>query len=206
MVAQLRERGIRDERVLRAFAEMPRHLFVSESLRHLAYSDHPLPIAKDQTISQPYVVALMLQALQLSGTERVLEIGTGSGYEAALLGRLAGEVHSIERFAELAEQASRVLVQVGAQNVSVHVGDGSVGLAAHAPYDAIISSAAAPQAPRPWLQQLTEGGRLLLPVGEPGEQVLQLWTRRGDEFTHRQLGTVAFVPLIGKHGWADDQS
>jgi protein-L-isoaspartate(D-aspartate) O-methyltransferase len=206
MVAnQLVARGIHDQHVLQAFAEIPRHLFVPLEARQLAYGDHPLPIGAGQTISQPYIVAYMLQVLGLNGDETVLEIGTGSGYEAALLGKLAAQVHTIERIPTLAETARQILQQLAASNVSVHVGDGSAGLAAFAPYQAIVSSAGAPRVPQPLLEQLTDGGRLLLPVGEPGAQVLQFWRRQGVQFTHRQLGDVAFVSLIGRYGWQSDQ-
>ncbi len=200
---QLAERGIRDERVLAAMRRVPRHLFVPEAERAQAHEDSPLPIGQGQTISQPYIVAYMLQALHLSGDEKVLEIGTGSGYQAALLGELAKEVHTVERFADLAEQAKRVLTQLGYQNVHVHHADGSAGLPDHAPYDAIIVAAGAPIVPQPLLKQLAPGGRLLLPVGEPGHQVLQLWTRRGGEFDREDLVPVAFVPLVGAHGWKE---
>lgn len=202
---QLAKRGIRDERVLAAMRSVPRHLFVSEVERAQAYGDSPLPIGQNQTISQPYIVAYMLQALHLTSAEKILEIGSGSGYQAALLGELAKEIHTVERFAELAEQAQRVLTELGVQNVHVHHADGSTGLPAHAPYDAIIVAAGAPIVPQPLLAQLGPGGRLLLPVGEPVHQVLQLWTRRGDEFERQDLVPVAFVPLIGAHGWSEQQ-
>lgn len=200
---QLAGRGIRDERVLAAMRSVPRHLFVAEAEHAQAYEDTPLPIGQGQTISQPYIVAYMLQTLHLKAGERVLEIGTGSGYQAALLGELAKEVHTVERFADLAEEAQRVLAQLGYQNVRVRHADGSAGLPDYAPYDAIIVAAGAPTVPQPLLAQLAPGGRLLLPVGEPGHQVLQLWTRSGDEFDREDLVPVAFVPLVGEHGWRE---
>jgi len=201
---QLAKRGIRDERVLAAIRSVPRHLFVPEAESAQAYEDSPLPIGQGQTISQPYIVAYMLQALHLNGDEKVLEIGTGSGYQAALLGEIANEVHTVERFADLAEQARGILAQLGYQNVHVHHADGSAGLPDYAPYNAIIVAASAPIVPQPLLAQMALGGRLLLPVGEPGHQVLQLWTRRGDEFDREDLVPVAFVPLVGAHGWKEN--
>lgn len=200
---QLAGRGIRDERVLAAIRKVPRHLFVPEAERAQSYQDNPLPIGQGQTISQPYIVAYMLQALHLNGEEKILEIGSGTGYQAALLGELTKEVHTVERFVELAEQAGRVLDQLGYKNVHVHHADGSAGLPDHAPYGTIIVAAGAPIVPQPLLAQLTPGGRLLLPVGEAGRQVLQLWTRHEDEYERDDLVPVAFVPLVGEHGWRE---
>lgn len=199
--SQLAGRGIKDERLLAAIRSVPRHLFVPVAERAQAYEDSPLPIGLGQTISQPYIVAYMLQALNLTSSEKVLEIGTGSGYQAALLGRLAKEVHTVERFPDLAEQAKYVLSQFDYPNVHVYNVDGSAGLPRYAPYDAIIVAAGAPVVPQPLLDQLTPNGRLLLPVGEQGHQVLQLWTRNDDKFDREDLVPVAFVPLIGKFGW-----
>jgi protein-L-isoaspartate(D-aspartate) O-methyltransferase len=187
--------------VLAAMRSVPRHLFVPVTERSQAYEDSPLPIGQGQTISQPYIVAYMLHALNLIGSEKVLEIGTGSGYQAALLGKLAKEVHTVERFPDLAEQAERVLSQFDYSNVHVHNADGSAGLPGYAPYDAIIVAAGAPIVPQPLLDQLGPNGRLLLPVGEQGHQVLQLWMRHGDEFDRDDLVPVAFVPLVGEYGW-----
>ncbi len=198
---QLAGRGIRDGRVLAAMRLVPRHLFVPAAERAQAYEDNPLPIGQGQTISQPYIVAYMLQALHLDGSEKVLEIGSGSGYQAALLGELVKEVHTVERYADLAVQAQRDLSQLDYQNVHVHNADGSIGLPDSAPYDAIIVAAGAPIVPQPLLDQLAPDGRLLLPVGEKGHQVLQLWTRHGDEFERDDLVPVAFVPLVGEYGW-----
>ncbi|MEX1247902.1 MAG: protein-L-isoaspartate(D-aspartate) O-methyltransferase [Anaerolineales bacterium] len=202
MVAeQLANRGIRDPRVLDALRVVPRHRFVPLGERDLAYEDRPLPIPNGQTISQPYIVAYMLQSLALDGEEKVLEIGTGSGYQAALLGELAKEVHSIERHEALAVEATRLLVDLGYSHVHVRHGDGTNGWPEHAPYDAIIVAAGAPVVPRPLLEQLAPGGRLVIPIGELGAQVLQLWRRKNGDFDFDELVPVAFVPLIGQHGW-----
>lgn len=201
MVArQIRGRGIRDRRILEAFESVPRHLFVPERYRISAYDDSPLPIGFQQTISQPYIVAYMIQSLDLSGDERLLEVGTGSGYQTAILSALAPEVHTIELIPALAERAQKALDAIGVTNVFVHVGDGSQGWIEAAPYDAIIVSAAAPRAPKSLLDQLSGRGRMILPVGERGDQVLELWRREGDSFSRETLLPVAFVPLRGKEG------
>lgn len=205
MVAdQIAARGIADARVLEAMRQVPRHLFVPEEHRHLAYANGPLPIGHRQTISQPYIVALMTQLLKLQGDEKVLEIGTGSGYQAAVLGHLAREVHTVEQYLALAERAAEVLRELGLTNVHVHVGDGSLGLPEHAPYQAIIATAAAPDVPKPYLQQLAPGGRLVLPVGGPEGQLLQRIVRRGGGIESEAVAPVAFVPLRGKYGWGED--
>jgi protein-L-isoaspartate(D-aspartate) O-methyltransferase len=201
---QIYERGIRDARLLDAMRTLPRHRFVPPRDRHLAYSDGPLVIGHNQTISQPYIVALMTELLELKGDEMVLEVGTGSGYQAAILGLLAGEVHTIERHTELGERARAVLEELGLANVHVHIGDGSTGLLEHAPYHAILVTAAAPGVPQPLLDQLGEQGRMVLPVGRLGEQVLECWVRHGEKFTHRVVTAVAFVPLRGKYGWEQE--
>jgi protein-L-isoaspartate(D-aspartate) O-methyltransferase len=198
---QLRARGIRDERVLYAFAQVPRHLFVPEVVRDDAYADTPLPIGLEQTISQPYIVGLMLSLLGLQGNERVLEIGTGSGYEAALLGMLAKEVHTVELLPALAQQADRLLAELGCENVHVHVGDGSLGWPEAAPYAGIVAAAAAPDVPPPLKEQLADGGRLVLPVADRQEQYLKILTKEGQAFRERIVAAVAFVPMHGKHGW-----
>jgi len=203
---QIVRRGIRDERVLAALLAVPRHCFVPVDQRDLAYEDCPLPIGYGQTISQPYIVALMTQLLELKGEETVLEIGTGSGYQAAVLAHLARQVHTIERLAPLAETARQALLELGLANVHVHVGDGSAGLPQFAPFDAILMTAAAPRLPPPLREQLTDGGRLVLPVGGLGEQRLELWQRRGELWDHEMILPVAFVPLRGKHGWSEDDS
>jgi protein-L-isoaspartate(D-aspartate) O-methyltransferase len=202
MVAeQLRKRGIKDERVLQAMRDVPRHRFVPERYRRLAYEDMPLPIGEEQTISQPLMVALMTEALQLRGQERVLEIGTGSGYQAAILSRLARTVFSLERLPQLAAQARATLAALGILNVHVLVGDGSLGLPEHAPYDAIIVTAGAPQVPPPLLEQLNVGGRLVVPVGNRLEQALVRVTKTSGGQRTESLGGCRFVPLIGAQGW-----
>jgi len=201
MVAyQLRGRGISDRRVLEAFESIPRHLFVPEKFRELAYEDRPHRIGHKQTISQPYIVAYMTQALALTGTERALEVGTGSGYQAAILSRLAAEVHTMELIPALAERAQKTLDELEITNVFVHVGDGSQGWDEAAPYDAIIVTAGGPRVPKSLLNQLADGGRMILPVGEPGDQYLELLRRNGDDFSTRTLFPVAFVPLMGEEG------
>ena len=197
---QLHNRGIYDARLLAAFESIPRHLFVPEAVRLLAYDDCPHPIGYQQTISQPFIVAYMTQALELTGTERVLEVGTGSGYQAAILSCLVPEVHTVELIPALAESAAKVLAGLGIKNVSVHVGDGSQGWSDAVPYDAILVSAAAPRAPKSLLNQLVDHGRMILPVGERGYQVLELWRRDGESFFSEELLPVAFVPLRGKEG------
>ena len=196
---QIVARGIHDPRLLAAFENVPRHLFVPEENRHLAYADGPISIGFEQTISQPYIVALMTSLLQLKRDERVLEVGTGSGYQAAILAHMAKEVHTIEFVPELAAQANELLSDY--PNVFCHLGDGSLGWQEAAPYDAIIVTAAAPKMPQNLLNQLKDGGRLVIPVGKKGHQVLQVWTRRGDGFDYDEVIEVAFVPLRGKHGW-----
>lgn len=195
----LRARGIRDRRVLAAFEQVPRDLFVDAAWAHAAYDDTPLPIGLHQTISQPYVVARMLELARLRPSDRVLDVGTGSGYAAALAGVLVREVHSIERLRPLADAARTHLAAAGITNVTVHAGDGSRGLPAHAPYDAIVVAAAAPAVPDALCQQLAPGGRLVLPVGaQDGEQVLTQVTRtEAGTFTTVTLEPVRFVPLVG---------
>ncbi|MGD8812946.1 MAG: protein-L-isoaspartate(D-aspartate) O-methyltransferase [Anaerolineales bacterium] len=202
---QLRTRGIRDERVLRVMRSVPRHLFVDPDLRYAAYSDAPLPIRRQQTISQPYIVALMTELLELKGGECVLEVGSGSGYQAAVLAHIAGKVYTLERIPELVLQAKTTLAQLGLDNVEVIEVDGTLGLPEHAPYEAIIVTAAAPRVPEPLKQQLSEGGRLVLPVGGRMGQILERWRRKGDDFTRERLAPVAFVPLVGDHGWENDE-
>ena len=200
VLRQLMGGGISDRRVLEAFASIPRHLFVPVEYRSSAYGDHPLPIDFKQTISQPFIVAYMTQSLKLTGTERVLEVGTGSGYAAAILSALVLEVHTIEFIPTLAERAVRTLTDIGIGNVFVHVGDGSQGWNEAAPYDAIMVSAAAPRVPKPLLNQLADKGRMILPVGQMGYQELELWRRNGESFSHETLVPVAFVPLRGRDG------
>jgi protein-L-isoaspartate(D-aspartate) O-methyltransferase len=198
---QLRHRGIRDERVLAAMASVPREKFVPADLQYSAYDDGALPIGWDQTISQPLVVAFMAEALKIQPADKVLEIGTGSGYGAAVLSLLAAEVHTVERIAALARQAGQRLKELGYGNVHVHESDGTLGLRTHAPFNAICTTAGAREVPQPLLDQLAEGGRLLIPVGPLHCQRMERVTRRGDDFHHEDLGAFAFVPLIGEHGW-----
>lgn len=197
---QLRTRGVSDVRILAAFEEIPRHLFVPEKIRAAAYKDKALQIGFRQTISQPFIVAYMIELLELTGTERVLEVGTGSGYQAAILSRLAREVHTIELIPDLAERATQVLTEIGVTNVFVHVGDGSQGWPDAAPYNAIIVAAAGPGVPHSLLEQLADHGRMILPTGESGLQKLELWLREGESFVQETLIPVAFVPLRGEEG------
>lgn len=201
---QLAGRGIFDSRVLEAMDRVPRERFIPEHLAGEAYEDYPLPIGWGQTISQPYIVALMAQALQLEGRERVLDIGTGSGYAAAVLASLALEVFSIERIPELAEQARRNLEQAGFSQVHVHCGDGTLGWPEAAPFDGICVAAGAPAVPETLKQQLAVGGRLIIPVGsEHSVQRLVCITRRTDaDFEREDFGDVRFVPLMGEQGWS----
>ncbi|MCK4740998.1 MAG: protein-L-isoaspartate(D-aspartate) O-methyltransferase [Anaerolineales bacterium] len=201
---QMVRRGIRDERVLEAMRTIPRHEFVPPEQVHQAYVDAPLPIGNSQTISQPYIVALMTELLSLKGDETVLEIGTGSGYQAAILAHLAKKVYSIERIPELAERAQSLLHSLQLENIEVVVGDGSCGLPEHAPYQAIIVTASAPEVPKPLEDQLSDGGRLVVPVGSRVGQVLELWRREGQKLVCEKLAPVAFVPLIGEHAWSHE--
>jgi protein-L-isoaspartate(D-aspartate) O-methyltransferase len=202
VIRQLAERGIQDIRVLEAMGEVPRERFVAPDVRPLAYEDCALPIAEGQTISQPYMVAAMCEALQLRGPETVLEIGTGSGYAAAVLSRLARRVVSIERHPALAERAAALLRELGYTNVDVYLADGSRGWPTEAPYDVITVAAGAPTVPDALIRQLRDGGRLLIPVGEPRQQVLTRITRAGDRLYKEELMPCVFVPLIGAHGWS----
>jgi protein-L-isoaspartate(D-aspartate) O-methyltransferase len=201
LVDTLRAGGIADPAVLQAFEEVPRHLFVPSGVRHRAYEDAALPIGSGQTISQPSIHARYLSLLRLTGEERVLEIGTGSGYQTALLARLAAQVFSIERVPALFTRARELLQQLQVPNVSLLLGDGTVGWRQYAPYHAILVSAAAPDVPRPLVEQLADGGRLLVPVGDRTEQVLYLVTRRGETTVREEVAPVRFVPLLGAHGW-----
>jgi protein-L-isoaspartate(D-aspartate) O-methyltransferase len=200
---QLRSRGVREARVLHAMASVPRHEFVLPQAMDMAYADEPLPIGGGQTISQPYIVAAMTEALQLCGTERVLEIGTGCGYQAAVLAQLSRAVYSIEIRPELARSASERLQRLGFQNVHVHCGDGSLGLKEFAPYDAILLAAAAPSLPEPLLDQLNDGGRVIAPLGTEEQQQLVLLTRHGKHYDSQRRETCRFVPLLGRFGWKD---
>jgi protein-L-isoaspartate(D-aspartate) O-methyltransferase len=200
---QLRGRDITDRRVLDAMRRVPRHRFVRPSDLHLAYADCPLPIGRGQTISQPYIVALMTQLLEPRPADPVLEIGTGSGYQAAILAQLAGRVITIERIPELAAEARRLLSDLGAANVEVQEGDGTLGLPDRAPFQGIIVTAGAPRVPAALLEQLADGGRLVLPVGSRDSQMLERWTRAGEDHRRERVAPVAFVPLIGTQGWSE---
>jgi protein-L-isoaspartate(D-aspartate) O-methyltransferase len=198
---QLRKRGLRDERVLAAMLSVPRHEFVGAEMAGEAYTDRPLPIGQGQTISQPFMVAAMAEALELSGGERVLEIGAGSGYQAAVLSLLAREIHTIEMHEGLAVATAERLKRLANTNVHVHVGDGTLGWPEQAPYEAILVTAAAPDIPPPLAAQLADGGRLIIPVGTPDEQRLLRVEKHGNELTTCALYHCRFVPLVGQYGW-----
>lgn len=201
LVESLRQRGIRDLAVLHAFSETPRHLFVPDAVRHRAYEDVALPIGAGQTISQPFTQARYLEALRLGPRDRALEVGTGSGYQTALLACLAGQVFSVERVRALAERAQGALRDARVANVSLLVGDGTLGWSAYAPYDAILVAAGGPEIPRPLIEQLGPGGRMLIPLGPMAAQTLTLVERTAAGLTQRPLGDARFVPLIGEHGF-----
>jgi protein-L-isoaspartate(D-aspartate) O-methyltransferase len=206
--SQIRSRGVRDERVLRAMEKIPRHLFIDEGLIGQAYNDNPLPIGEKQTISQPYIVALMTEALELKGREKVLELGTGSGYEAAILAELADRVFTIERIASLAQKARKLLESLNYYNVVIRVGDGTYGWREESPFDAIAVSAGSPSIPRMLVEQLAIGGRLVIPVGGRYSQSLIKLTRLSenpDDVKKEDLGGCRFVSLIGEHGWKVEQ-
>jgi protein-L-isoaspartate(D-aspartate) O-methyltransferase len=200
---QLRGRGLRDWRVLSAMAKVPREEFIAAEYASEAYGDFPVPIASGQTISQPYIVASMLEKLEVRPRDRVLEVGTGTGYQAALLGELAAEVWTIERHAELAEQAQAILAKLGYAKVHVVHGDGSRGLAEQAPFDRIVVAAAAPQVPDALVTQLADGGKLILPVGNRFEQQLQIVRKLGGQISSTTADLCRFVPLIGEYGWRE---
>lgn len=201
--SQLISRGIKDPRVLDAMRKVPRHRFVEEALVSQAYNDHPLPIGEKQTISQPYMVALMTEALELQGKERVLEIGTGSGYQTAILAELAEKIYSIERIRTLSTKAQRTLDKLGYFNVVLKVGDGSLGLKEEAPFDAIIVTAGSPEVPQPLVDQLAMEGRLVVPVGDRYTQSLMKIVRVKEGITKTDLGGCRFVNLLGSHGWKE---
>jgi protein-L-isoaspartate(D-aspartate) O-methyltransferase len=202
---QLIPRGISDERVLAAMEKVHRHLFVEEALTGEAYNDHPLPIGHKQTISQPYIVALMTEALQLTGEDKVLEIGTGSGYQTAILAELARAVYTVERVAPLLEKSKQLLESLGYTNIRLKVSDGTLGWEEFAPYDAIMVTAGAPEIPQPLLDQLSEGGRLIIPIGNRYSQDLIRVKRAKSRFIEENLGGCRFVDLIGNHGWKDER-
>ncbi|MEK7401969.1 MAG: protein-L-isoaspartate(D-aspartate) O-methyltransferase [Gemmatimonadota bacterium] len=205
LVEAIRDKGINDLAVLRAFEMTPRHAFVPTGLRHKAYEDAPLPIGSGQTISQPSIHAKYLELLRLTGREKVLEIGTGSGYQTVLLAHLVAQVFSIERIPALVQQAKLNIQAAGVTNVSLLLGDGTVGWREYAPYDAILVSAASPSVPEPLKEQLAEGGRLLVPIGGKDEQELVMITHKGTEFKRENILAVRFVPLLGTHGWRENE-
>lgn len=200
---QLIPRGIRDPRVLAAFRKVPRHRFVGGEFQQAAYADHPLPIGEGQTISQPYMVACMTQCLELRSGDRVLEIGTGSGYQAAILAEICGEVYSVERIAAVSGKAGEILKELGYTNVHLLVADGTQGWAARAPYDGIVVTAGAPRVPPPLIEQLAVGGRLVIPVGGSWSQELMVMRKEEGQVTEEGVCGCVFVPLLGKHGWKE---
>lgn len=201
LVELLRDQGIKDLAVLHAIEKTPRHLFVPTGVRHRAYEDSALPIGNGQTISQPSIHARYLELLKLKGNEKVLEIGTGSGYQTALLSELAGQVFSIERIGALLDKARESIQLIGARNISFLLGDGTLGWRQYAPYDAILVGAGAPEVPSTYLEQLKEGGRILIPLGDREEQTLYMLTRHGDKLESAEISPVRFVPLVGKYSW-----
>ncbi len=203
---QIVAKGIQDPLVIEAMKRVPRHRFVEEALWSQAYGDYPLPIGDKQTISQPFMVALMTQALELRGGEKVLEIGTGSGYQAAILSQIASRVYSVERISRLARRARQVLDEIGCTNVNIKLSDGTIGWESEAPFDGIVVTAGSPKVPSHYLEQLTIGGRLIIPVGGRGSQVLKCIVRQSsDEFKEENLLGCRFVPLIGKDGWSEGE-
>jgi protein-L-isoaspartate(D-aspartate) O-methyltransferase len=205
MIERLRAQGIRHERVLEAMGRIPRHRFIEEGYWDQAYANHPLPIEEGQTISQPYIVALMTQAVEPKETDRVLEIGTGSGYQTAILAELVAEVYTVERSRALLEKACQRLEAAGYRNVRFRGGDGTLGWAQHSPYDAILATGATPNVPPSLLQQLGERGRLVIPVGERQMQRLWLIQRHGAEWNQKELCYCSFLPLVGKEGWPEEE-
>jgi protein-L-isoaspartate(D-aspartate) O-methyltransferase len=202
---QVAQRGVADPRVLAAMRRVPRHRFVQEALRERAYGDHPLPIGEEQTISQPFIVGLMTSLLELSGREKVLEVGTGSGYQTAVLALLARRVCSIERLPRLAERARAVLESLGYDNVWIRVGNGALGWPDEAPFDRILVTAGGPAVPPPLVQQLAAGGRMVVPVGGPEHQTLMVVENAGGDIRQRAQGECKFVPLVGRYAWEPQQ-
>jgi protein-L-isoaspartate(D-aspartate) O-methyltransferase len=200
---QLMARDIKDERVLQAMGKIPRHLFIQEALAGEAYNDHPVPIGEKQTISQPYIVALMTEALELKGSENTLEIGTGSGYQTAILAELSSRVYTIERIKSLLVKARKLLAKLGYNNILFKAFDGTLGWKEYAPFDAIMVTAGSPNVPEPLKEQLADNGRMIIPVGDRYTQELIKITRKGDNFEQAGLGGCRFVNLIGVHGWKE---
>lgn len=203
LVEILQQQGIRDLSVLHAIDVTPRHLFVPTGVKHRAYEDSALPIGNGQTISQPSIHARYLELLRLTGNEKILEIGTGSGYQTALLSQLAAQVFSIERIPALLDGARETIRQIGSRNISFLLGDGTLGWRQYAPYDAILVGAGAPEVPSTYHEQLKEGGRILIPLGDREEQTLFMFTRRGDNLETSEIAPVRFVPLVGKYSWEE---
>ncbi len=200
MIEEIIDRGIKDVRVIKAMSRVPRHVFVRDSFHHKAYGDHPLPIGASQTISQPYVVAAMSEALQLTGEERVLEIGTGSGYQTALLSELAAQVFTIERVKSLGHQAKQLLDGLGYTHINYKIFDGTYGWRELGPYDAVLITAAGPEVPQALIEQVKDGGRIVAPIGDDQGQELMVYTKRGKRLRAKRMGDCFFVPLIGKYG------
>ncbi len=200
---QLIARDIRDERVLQAMGKIPRHLFIQEALAGEAYNDHPVPIGEKQTISQPYIVALMTEALELKGSENTLEIGTGSGYQTAILAELSSRVYTIERIKSLLIKARKLLAKLGYDNILFKAFDGTLGWKEYAPFDAIMVTAGSPNIPKPFKEQMADNGRMIIPVGDRYTQELIKITRKGEDFEQEGLGGCRFVNLIGVHGWKE---
>jgi protein-L-isoaspartate(D-aspartate) O-methyltransferase len=201
----LRRRGITEQHIIDAFLAVPREEFVATDYAHLAYGDHPLPIEAGQTISQPYIVALMIQAAGIHAGDRVLEVGAGSGYAAAVISRIAKQVTAIERQHDLVEVARQRLERLGYSNVEIVEGDGTKGCPDHAPFDAILAAASGSHVPQPWIDQLADGGRIVMPVGDPGwvQELIKVTKGPNGKLIQENLGGVRFVPLIGEEGWKD---
>ncbi|HEU4559586.1 MAG TPA: protein-L-isoaspartate(D-aspartate) O-methyltransferase [Longimicrobium sp.] len=206
LINRLQERGIRDLNVLQAFDRVQRHLFVPQAVAFRAYEDHPIPIGFGQTASQPSLQALYMQLLEIGPNDRVLEIGTGSGFQTAVLAHLADRVYSVERIRELATRAREVLDGMRLSNVAILVGDGTIGWSRYAPYDAILVAAGGPEIPQPLLEQMAEGGRMLVPVGTREAQRLVLVRRRGGQWFYEDVLDCTFVPLLGRFGWAEERA
>ncbi len=206
LINRLQERGIRDMNVLQAFDRVPRHLFVPQAVAFRAYEDHPIPIGFGQTASQPSLQALYMQLLEIGPNDKVLEIGTGSGFQTAVLSHLADRVYSVERIRELATRAREVLDGMRMSNVAILVGDGTIGWSRYAPYDAILVAAGGPEIPQPLLEQMAEGGRMLVPVGTREAQRLVLVRRRGGQWFYEDVLDCTFVPLLGRFGWAEERA